>query len=968
MNGKSGSPSLLLRFFDSFLHERSIRWLLALGMVILLGSSLVLVTAQWQHTTPIWKYAIFLGYTAATFASGTWAYHRLGLRRTGNGLLGLTVLLIPLLFLGLGWARDDVHASLDAAARAVLGTATLGFSIVAARQIFAHFLRGDQPTFLVGYLVLAVAGATLPWLPDAAQGWAALALWGAFSAGTMKVNRHVFWLTEMHRKPRILGFLPIALLGGQFLALALLFAAPHLGTDVLGVGCVLMAMPVLAAGDAVARVFQQRTGDLVRPLPWSVLAPLGAGLLLCAAGMCLAATGLVPPPHRGHALAVAAAITAGLMTLVARRTGKAAFVWAMLAALTIAYQFSPAFFLDVVLILARRGAELVHEPRLPFAFYGLTYLPLLAALMTASVWLSRRGQLFARPMRRYCIGLACLLLAASVMHAKAVFPVGLVMTLVFAIQVVMFNKRWLVAMAVLAWVLAAFGFPEFLSGVLQLALPDGFRIACLTAAAGSLLLAGRWLDPWLARLPMSDAEPRPESGWWSRAAAPLQLFSLAMTAGLACYWIATALLVAGPVSWHNAAVLAVMLLIQSWRWRVVPLVVFNWQALTAVVVIAGSGPLLAPDFHSAHLQTLAIPVAFAAALSVFLWQVLAHGIAGALGMVAQAHLGAMRLLAALALVVSLNADGLNTIEVLAPVGAFLGWILAEAVSACRDRAETRGWIAIALAAAAAGYLAWFHVFQLASGPGMFITLGVAVVLWLGKEIASRNTRLAPLARPFARTAFVLPAVVVALGVYRHFAYDHPEWLGAKSLALLLAGGFYFWRGVEERRKELLALAAAILNVALVLLWRELSLSDPQWFMIPIGVTVLAVLQLFKEEVPERYHDPIRYAGALVVLVSPVFHIASSWVHLVTLMIASVGVVLVAIGLRVRALMYAGTAFLLADLVATVVRGSVENVIVLWIAGLVLGTAVLALGAACERNRESLLQRMRMLAETLNQWD
>ena len=34
----------------------------------------------------------------------------------------------------------------------------------------------------------------------------------------------------------------------------------------------------------------------------------------------------------------------------------------------------------------------------------------------------------------------------------------------------------------------------------------------------------------------------------------------------------------------------------------------------------------------------------------------------------------------------------------------------------------------------------------------------------------------------------------------------------------------------------------------------------------------------------------------------------------------------------------------------------------------LGTAVLALGAACERNREALVQRMRILAEALKQWD
>jgi hypothetical protein len=102
----------------------------------------------------------------------------------------------------------------------------------------------------------------------------------------------------------------------------------------------------------------------------------------------------------------------------------------------------------------------------------------------------------------------------------------------------------------------------------------------------------------------------------------------------------------------------------------------------------------------------------------------------------------------------------------------------------------------------------------------------------------------------------------------------------------------------------------------------------------------------------------------------VFHIFSeeSWLHMITLMTASVGIVLVAIGLRVRALMYAGTAFLLADLVTMLVYGSRADANVLWIAGLALGTAVLALGAACERNREALLQRMRVLAAALQQWE
>jgi len=186
---------------------------------------------------------------------------------------------------------------------------------------------------------------------------------------------------------------------------------------------------------------------------------------------------------------------------------------------------------------------------------------------------------------------------------------------------------------------------------------------------------------------------------------------------------------------------------------------------------------------------------------------------------------------------------------------------------------------------------------------------------------------------------------------------------------LLAAGCYFWRGLERSMKSYLILSGLILNIALVLLWRELNWDDPQFFMIPVGISILALVQLLKQEIPERFHDPLRYLGALVILVSPVFHIVDgSWLHLFSLMVASMGVVLLAIGLRVRALMYTGTAFLVADLVAMVVRGSIDDPNVLWISGLALGAAVIALGAWCERNREALVERMRFLTDVLKQWE
>jgi hypothetical protein len=224
-------------------------------------------------------------------------------------------------------------------------------------------------------------------------------------------------------------------------------------------------------------------------------------------------------------------------------------------------------------------------------------------------------------------------------------------------------------------------------------------------------------------------------------------------------------------------------------------------------------------------------------------------------------------------------------------------------------------------------------------------------------------------RPFTRLGLLLPAATVGVAVDRHITVPEPRWLGANSLALLFAAAFYFWRGLEQRTSRPIIAAMAIVNIASILLWRELSFTDPQFFMIPLGLTVLALVELLKPQIPEGYVDPLRWIGALTILVSPTFHIVEgSWLHLLSLLIASVLITLAAIGLRVRALMYAGTAFLAADLVAMVVRGSLDNASLLWIVGILVGAAVISLAAYCERHRELMLQRLRMLASTLESWE
>ena len=89
MSSRNERQPWLLRFLDTFLQEQSIKWMLAVGMLILLGSSLMLVTSHWDSYTPVWKLLVLLGYTAGLHIAGQVTWHSLGLQRTGTGLMAI---------------------------------------------------------------------------------------------------------------------------------------------------------------------------------------------------------------------------------------------------------------------------------------------------------------------------------------------------------------------------------------------------------------------------------------------------------------------------------------------------------------------------------------------------------------------------------------------------------------------------------------------------------------------------------------------------------------------------------------------------------------------------------------------------------------------------------------------------------------------------------------------------------------
>lgn len=1180
-------PTAMERFLESFLQERNIKWMLGIGVLILLGSSLMFVKSHWDNMQETYKYLVLLGYTGLIHLCGQVAYHKLNLRKTGTALMAVTLLLIPLVFFSLHWVTGSTAVQTAGLAFALL--IAVAFSALAARRVFRHFLRGDQPAVLVCYLSLSVLGAIAGMLPGVEHAVAgplwALAVWALFAFGSVKANREVFWMAEEHRLPRIFGFFPIALFGLQFLAIFAEYFAGSFETDWFGVGLVLTAIPVMLTADAFATVFKQRTGDLVRPLPWSIIGPIVVGLVLSIAGLLVAATGMPRP----YALVPAAVVFAVMMGLTAHRTGQRGFAWAMLFGTALAYQFAPVFFLDLVLHVRDAAATALNESpkRLPYAYYGLTYMPLLMACSLLARWRKRVADddVFTPVLRHFTLGASVVLFSVSFSHAGANFLVASAMVVFFLWQAFVYERREAAGFAIIAMVTAAVQVVPFLSQVWHLSFPLSVNVFALGLVAFGMQLAGPRLDRMLDLHTTSEsklarwftswqAAARPVTlgavGWWlvgvlpnyhhtpalwsgllltgllgiqamvsprkgfgevtvclslllfgvhsaaidllsasglvlayavafiglwgfgrltdnrtdrfaiafSSAAHRVSHLSVLMAIGTGAYSVACgfghvpfvmeiafssviatvwclaegrrkpALLALGfisllasecgivneflswrpddswiPVAWAVTSFAALrhsrrddnrllealslgtlgLLALGSFVFFTVPmtvagavatagfvtqslvsenrslrgccLVAMNWQLVALVLRLACGDVTTVFHINTHHLLQAALPLAAVMAVSSVLFHhprlVNLSGRDSVIGIaeIFDAHFWALSSAAVALLAFSMGLSVLGPADAACAAIAFTALGTSTLLSAFQSRKEAGVWAAVGIAAFGLVYFYVFEIIQVGLGVSMFVVLGLALVSAVLARLMARRESTAFATRPFTMMARVLPMGTVGIAFARYASDPNSGWLGMKSLAVFLSAAYYFWCGVEEKRNNLIVLAAGIVNFALILLWQDLQLKDPQFFMIPIGVSILGVVELLKREIPNAMRNPLRYAGALMILVSPTFHIVGgSWLHVFSLMVCAIAVSLVAIGLRIRPLLYAGTAFLVADLIAMVVFGVKDHPDLLWLVGLGAGAAVIALAAFFENQRANVMSRMRLLAAELDTWE
>jgi hypothetical protein len=95
-------PSWIEQRWQSLQAELSLRWLLFLGVFMVVVSSGVLAASQWQNFPAAGQYAVLLGYTLSFWGISYWAGKQSNLRLTAQTLQIVTLLLVSVNF----WAMD----------------------------------------------------------------------------------------------------------------------------------------------------------------------------------------------------------------------------------------------------------------------------------------------------------------------------------------------------------------------------------------------------------------------------------------------------------------------------------------------------------------------------------------------------------------------------------------------------------------------------------------------------------------------------------------------------------------------------------------------------------------------------------------------------------------------------------------------------------------------------------------------
>ncbi|MCC5664404.1 DUF2157 domain-containing protein [Nostoc sp. CHAB 5784] len=143
---KPAKPNFISTMLQSLGAELSVRWLLFLGVFLVVVSSGVLAASQWERFPASGQYGVLFAYTLSFWGLSFWATRQSNLRLTAQTLLIVTLLLVPVNF----WAMDSFRLwqnPLDWIVVAIACPTLTAITILLSknRSIFPNLLTGKLP-------------------------------------------------------------------------------------------------------------------------------------------------------------------------------------------------------------------------------------------------------------------------------------------------------------------------------------------------------------------------------------------------------------------------------------------------------------------------------------------------------------------------------------------------------------------------------------------------------------------------------------------------------------------------------------------------------------------------------------------------------------------------------------------------------------------------------------------------------
>ncbi len=186
-------------------------------------------------------------------------------------------------------------------------------------------------------------------------------------------------------------------------------------------------------------------------------------------------------------------------------------------------------------------------------------------------------------------------------------------------------------------------------------------------------------------------------------------------------------------------------------------------------------------------------------------------------------------------------------------------------------------------------------------------------------------------------------------------------LGSAAGFLLLASVHYALGAAVWRSMGVGYLAGALFNAGLWAFWIDRHQIDPQYYGIPFGLTVIGFAELNRKEFEEAGLGAARSFGLLCIYGSSACQVLvnQDLIYAAVLGVLSLIGVVAGLSREERSYVYFGTAFLVLDVLAQLVRMGLKLNIVVPLAIILLGGAILGLSlwaAARKKRREEEAKR------------